>query len=98
MRITNVIGQLPAWPDARRPAAPLVRRLLARLAALLIGGGALSPVPMLSAAHAADALPPLHETGLAAAAPKTPASIRASSSTCRAGSASRSSTCTACSS
>jgi CubicO group peptidase (beta-lactamase class C family) len=49
-----------------------MRRLLAKVAALLIGGGALAsaPVAMLSAAHAADALPPLHETGLAAAAPE----------------------------
>nr|WP_141661802.1 serine hydrolase [Burkholderia ambifaria] len=73
MRITNVIDHASAWhPDARRPAAPFMRRLLARVAALLIGGGALASasVPVVSAAHAADALPPLHETGIAAAAPE----------------------------
>ncbi len=62
-----------ACPEARRPASramPGPRRLLARLAALLIGGGALAPMSTPSAAHAADALPPLHETGIEAAAPE----------------------------
>ncbi|KWE18671.1 serine hydrolase [Burkholderia cepacia] len=44
--------------------------MLTRLATLLIGSGALAPVPTLAAAHAADALPPLHETGIEAAAPE----------------------------
>ncbi|WP_175718227.1 serine hydrolase domain-containing protein [Burkholderia anthina] len=74
MRIANGIeGGITgpaAWPDARRPGAPFTRRLLARFAALLIGGGALASAPAVSAAQAADALPPLHETGIAAAAPE----------------------------
>ncbi|RQR45083.1 MULTISPECIES: serine hydrolase [unclassified Burkholderia] len=72
MRIANFSDHSSVWrSDARRPAAPFMRRLLARVAALLIGGGALASAsaPMLSAAHAADALP-LHETGIAAAAPE----------------------------
>ncbi|WP_175854141.1 serine hydrolase [Burkholderia anthina] len=64
MRIANWIDGPAAWPDARRPGAPFRRRLLARFAALLIGGGALASV------QAADALPPLHETGITAAAPE----------------------------
>nr|WP_244114838.1 serine hydrolase [Burkholderia cepacia] len=71
--MTNMIANPDAWPDSRRPAsraAPFMRRLLARLATLLIGSGALAPVPTMSAAHAADALPPLHETGIEAAAPE----------------------------
>ncbi|WP_321922738.1 serine hydrolase [Burkholderia sp. BCC1998] len=75
MRIANFSDHSSAWrSDARRPAAPFMRRLLARVAALLIGGGALASAsaPILSVAHAADALPlpPLHETGIAAAAPE----------------------------
>ncbi|HDR9485267.1 TPA: serine hydrolase [Burkholderia aenigmatica] len=71
MRMTNMMAGSAAWPDVRRPASravPFMRRLLARLAALLIGGGAFAPA--LSAAQAADALSPLHETGIAAAAPE----------------------------
>lgn len=62
-----------AWLDARRPgsrAVPCVRRLLARLATMLIGSGALAPVPAISAAHAAAAWPPLQETGIEAAVPE----------------------------
>ena len=73
MRMTNRMANPDAWFDARRPgsrAVPFVRRLLARLATVLIGSGALATVPTMSAAHAADARPPLHETGLEAAAPE----------------------------
>ncbi|WP_310647732.1 serine hydrolase domain-containing protein [Burkholderia cenocepacia] len=69
MSITNAMVEPVACPKARRPASRAVRRLLARLAALLIGGRALAPMSTPSAAHAADA-PPLHETGIEAAAPE----------------------------
>ncbi|VWB25534.1 serine hydrolase [Burkholderia arboris] len=73
MRMTNMMANPDAWLDARRPgsrAVPCVRRLLARLATMLIGSGALAPVPAISAAHAAAAWPPLQETGIEAAAPE----------------------------
>nr|WP_230945600.1 serine hydrolase [Burkholderia pseudomultivorans] len=49
-------------------AVPMMRRLLARAATLLIGSGALAPA--LAAAQPADVPPPLNETGIEVAAPE----------------------------
>lgn len=68
MRIVTMTTRPLDRRHARRVAALFPRRLLARLATLLIGGSAFAPA--LSAAQQAPAVPPLRETGIEAAAPE----------------------------